>query len=176
MHDQNVFDGLLILEYRSGDKNALTLLVKRYHNKFCRHAYWYTKDINVSKDIAQDCWHQILNKMGSLRDPNSFGSWAMTIVTRKSLDYLKKIGAERKNLAKTQKEICDEELPIDNSNTIEKLSSAINDLPSDHRIVLDLFYTEDYSLKEISDILEISVGTVKSRLFHAREKLKTILK
>ncbi|WP_298488619.1 sigma factor [uncultured Maribacter sp.] len=84
-----VFDGLLVLQYKSGDKKALGLLVKRYHAKFCKHAYWYTKDIDASKDIAQDSWRAIINSVYKLKDENSFGSWSLTIVTRKSLDYLK---------------------------------------------------------------------------------------
>ena len=56
------------------------------------------------------------------------------------------------------------------------LLDAIKQLPVQQQEVLKLFYTEDYSLKEISQLLHISVGTTKSRLFHAREKLKLILK
>jgi RNA polymerase sigma factor (sigma-70 family) len=56
------------------------------------------------------------------------------------------------------------------------VQKAILSLPANQQVVLRLFYTEGYSLNEISDILEIAVGTVKSRLFHGREKLKTILK
>ncbi len=59
---------------------------------------------------------------------------------------------------------------------IIKLQQAIKSLPNNQQIVLRLFYTQEYSLLEIGNILDISVGTVKSRLFHAREKLKTILK
>ena len=53
---------------------------------------------------------------------------------------------------------------------------AVKLLPEHHQMVINLFYVEDYSLKQISEILSISVGTAKSRLFHAREKLKTIIK
>ena len=56
------------------------------------------------------------------------------------------------------------------------MNAAISELSENQQMVLRLFYKEDYSLNEMSDILEISVGTVKSRLFHAREELKTILK
>ena len=53
---------------------------------------------------------------------------------------------------------------------------SINSLSSKQQVIIKLFYNQNYKLKEISEILEISIGTAKSRLFHAREKLKTILK
>jgi RNA polymerase sigma-70 factor (ECF subfamily) len=59
---------------------------------------------------------------------------------------------------------------------LAKVYTAIKDLPQDQQVVLRLFYLEEYSLKEISEIVNKSAGTVKSRLYHAREKLKTILK
>jgi RNA polymerase sigma factor (sigma-70 family) len=59
---------------------------------------------------------------------------------------------------------------------VHKLLRAIPELTNDQQQVLRLFYTENYALNEISEMLNISVGTVKSKLFHAKEKLKTILK
>jgi len=110
-----------------------------------------------------------------LRDPNSFSSWAMKIVTRKSLDYLKKQRKIREQLNSknfiTEAQEKEEENPV-----LSKLKKAIKELPENQQVVLRLFYTQEYTLKEIADILEISIGTVKSRLYHAREKLKTILK
>ena len=173
---KKIFDALLVLQYQSGNKKALDLLVKRHHLRLCKHAYCYTQDLDISKDIVQDSWTVIMRKMGSLRDPNSFGSWTLRIVTRKSLDYLNKSSRERDKLKTIYKENSPE-VPIDSrASDLEKLKAAIKELPPNQRQVLQLFYTEEYSLKEISAILVLSKGTVKSRLYHAREKLKTILK
>lgn len=175
MTPEKVFDAYLVLQHQSGDKKALGLLVKKHHYGFCKHAHWYTKDIDSSKDIVQESWNVILKKLDMLRDPNSFSSWAMKIVTRKSLDYLKKQKKIREHLNTknfiTEAQEKEEENPI-----LSKLKKAIKELPENQQVVLRLFYTQEYTLKEIADILEISIGTVKSRLYHAREKLKTILK
>ena len=174
MAKEKVFDALLVLQYRSGNKKALGLLVKRHHHQMCRHSYSFTRDIDSSKDIVQDCWSIIINKIDFLKDPNVFGSWAMRIVTRKSLDFVNKRTRERQEK---------NTLPIEDENSSEEkrtifieLQKAIAGLPQDQQTVLRLFYTQEYSLKEIASILDVSVGTVKSRLFHAREKLKTVLK
>ncbi len=170
-----IFDGLLVLQYRSGTKKAFSLLVNKYHNKLCKHSYWYTYDIEASKDIVQECWGIIINKLDRLNDPNLFGSWAFRIVTRKSLDFISK---RKRELGKIEEygltaTITDNE--EDNKVVIQKLLKGIQTLPKEQQVVLRLFYTESYSLKEMGEILEISIGTVKSRLFHAREKLKIIL-
>lgn len=170
------FDGLLVLQYRSGKKNALNLLVKRYHKKLCWHSYSYTHDIDASKDLVQDCWSTIIIKLDSLNEPNRFGSWAFRIVTRKSLDFVKRRKLEAERLDSYKNAPKDDSSQVHSESEIQRLKITIQVLPKDQQTVLRLFYTEEYSLKEISEILEISVGTVKSRLFHAREKLKTILK
>ncbi|WP_422080831.1 RNA polymerase sigma factor [Ulvibacterium sp.] len=176
MDPNKTFDALLVLQYQSGDKKALGLLVKRYHGKLCRHSYWYTHDLDVAKDIVQDSWSIIIAKLTGIRDPNAFGSWAMRIVTRKSLDFLNRNKNDRERLKGYRNTRYDADMDEDKESDLIQLEKAIKLLPNDQQVVLRLFYTEEYSLKEIGTILEISTGTVKSRLFHAREKLKTILK
>ncbi len=170
-----IFDGLLVLRYRSGDKEALNLLVKRHHYGLCKHAYWYTKDKDAAKDIVQDCWNVIIIKMNNLRDPNGFKAWATKIVTRKTLDHMK-IHKRKQEQLKEHSVVRHTEINTHESVEIELVLKAIKQLPQDQQIVLKLFYTQEYSMKEISEILAIATGTVKSRLFHAREKLKEIIK
>lgn len=171
-----VFDGLMVLQYRSGTKKALGILVKKYHPKLCKHSYWYTHDINASKDIVQDCWTIIVNKLDSLKDPNLFGSWVFRIVTRKSLDFVKKRKRQRMDTQEYHNTLEHGDSDENRDLEIRKLYEVMKSLPKNQQIVLRLFYIENYSLKEISEIVDISIGTVKSRLFHAREKLKLILK
>ena len=175
-NSSKIFDGLLVLQYRSGKKQALSLLVSRYHKKLCRHSYGYTHDIDASKDIVQDCWGTIINKLDGLKEPNRFGSWAFRIVTRKSLDVINKKKREIEKLKAYKNLPNDDDTQLENESALQKLQLMIRVLLKDQQVVLRLFYTEEYSLKEISEILEISVGTIKSRLFHARERLKINLK
>ena len=173
---EKVFDGLMVLEYQSGKKKALSILVKRHHLRLCRHSYRYTEDIEAAKDVVQEAWKTIMGKLHTLKDPNSFGSWATMIVTRKSLDHIDRVKRNRKRNENYGQENWENDDTDGNATDIKRLQSAIKELSHDQQMVLRLFYTESYSLKEIGEILEISVGTAKSRLFHAREKLKKILK
>lgn len=174
-----VFDSLLVLQCQSGNKKAVTLLVKRWHVRLCKHAYWYTNDKEVAKDIVQDSWSKIFRKIDTLKDPNSFGNWALTIVTRKAIDWQRKHKKELSNLNtyyQENKTTMVEDENSDKDDILSLLNKSIKGLSVNHQIVLNLFYLEEYSIKEISTIINVSLGTVKSRLFTARENLKLIIK
>ena len=174
---QRSIDKKLVLDYQSGEAKALPILVKRWHKTFCEKAYWLVKDADVAKDIAQDSWGTILSKINHLKKPESFGSWASRIVYTKSLDWIKANKRLRQNLESYtyEQDILDLET-TDNASLKNVLLKTIKTLPNNQQTVIRLFYVQEYSLKEISNILNISIGTVKSRLFHAREKLKETLK
>ena len=178
-NSKNTIDTNLVIEYQSGNKKVIAILVKRWHVEFCRFAFWYTKDAESSKDIAQDSWTVIMNKLDALQDPKKFKSWAISIVNRKSIDWLRAKNRKKNNLIQYSEEHSNtvfEEFN-DNQERIKILVlKTIKTLPNHQQTVLKLFYIEDYSINEISKILKISIGTVKSRLFYAREKLKTTLK
>jgi RNA polymerase sigma-70 factor (ECF subfamily) len=170
-------DAKLVAAFQSGEKEALATLVKRWHLTFCKKAFWLVKDADLSKDIAQDTWQTIIAKIDALKDTSSFRTWSLRIVYSKSLDVLRIKNVERfkqeeyvKNLGVIVEDI------TENTTLNRKLLLAIQDLPEQQQLVIKLFYVEEYSLKEISKMLNISIGTAKSRLFYAREKLKTILK
>jgi len=178
MHKKNqISDGTLVTRYVEGDQTALAMLVQRFHKTFCNHAYWIVKDADAAKDIAQDSWNLIINKLHTLKDVDYFKSWALRIVHRKALDWTKGVSKQTKQheAYKVTKSIQD--IPSeDRSSLQQKLLKAIQELPIHQQQVIQLFYVHEYSLKEISEIIQISEGTAKSRLYHAREKLKTILK
>lgn len=177
--NNNLSDKDLVLEFQSGNKKIVSLLVKRWHLQFCKLAFWYVKDADVAKDIAQESWQIILNKLETLEKPERFKSWSISIVNRKAIDYLrfnKRVEKKYQKYYQENKPNINADIKDDNEELKKKLLIAIKKLSEEQQVVVQLFYTESYSLKEISELLQISVGTAKSRLFHAREKLKNSLK
>ena len=172
---KEISDAELVIQYQSGDKKALIILVARWHKKFCKHAHWYTKDIELSKDIVQESWTVIINKIEILRQADKFGSWGLSIVTRKAIDSIREQNKYRKLDAYTEANLVEEE-QINIAPFHNILLKEIKKLPNEQQIVLKLFYVEGYKIHQIATTLSIAKGTVKSRLFTAREKLKTILK
>ena len=175
--NQDPTDRFLIQQYLKGNKSVLPLLVKRYHKIFCQKAFWITKDKGLAKDVAQDSWITIIDKLKSLKNTDSFKSWALRIVYTKAVDKLKNRTKENKNFDLNKTEAVFQKFGDDNSAVVKwKLLKAFRDLPKGKQEIIRLFYTEEYSIYEISNFLKIPVGTVKSRLFKAREKLKIIMK
>jgi RNA polymerase sigma-70 factor (ECF subfamily) len=178
MHKKkHISDGELVTQYLAGNQQALTTLVQRFHKTFCNHAYWIVKDAEVSKDIAQDSWKQILDKVATLQNPARFKSWALRIVHSKAIDWTREQSkkVQQKQDYKVTKSI--HELPLqDTSELKQQLKKAIAKLSVSQQQVVRLFYIHELSLREISKTLNISVGTAKSRLYHAREHLKKHLK
>ncbi|WP_408035995.1 RNA polymerase sigma factor [Tenacibaculum aestuarii] len=175
---RKISDATLILAYQSGDSKALNTLVKKWHLQFCKFAFWMVKDADAAKDIAQESWKVIFNKLTDLKEPEKFKSWAISIVNRKSIDYLRANQRKALQLRNYQQEEVQHNVEEGDDASLyrKKLRKAILELPENQRIIIQLFYLQNYSLKEIGELLGISVGTVKSRLFHAREKLKLSIK
>ncbi|WP_178987942.1 RNA polymerase sigma factor [Winogradskyella schleiferi] len=177
MKTDRSIDEKLVEAYISGDKKALAALVKRWHKLFCDKAYWLVKDKDAAKDIAQDSWTIIISKIESLKEPKQFKFWAYRIVCNKATDWLRLQSKNQKQSIGYEFEIKSEDHVYSESDQVKlRLLKAVKALPNNQKMVVQLFYIEAYSLKQISDLLHISVGTAKSRLFHAREKLKTELK
>ena len=178
--NKNNVDADLVIAYQSGNKKALTLLVKRWHLQFCKFAFWYVKDASIAKDIAQESWAVIYSKLDTLQHPEKFKSWAISIVNRKAIDFIRATGRELNKLHVFYDEKSKTTVSAEDKEGQDKMKKSLKDalgkLPKHQKIVIDLFYTQAYTLKEIAHLLEISVGTAKSRLFHAREKLKSKLK
>ena len=177
MHNDQHTDEALILAYKAGDKQALNTLVRRWHRPFCDKAYWMTRDKNAAKDIAQDSWTTIIDRIEVLKDPAKFKFWAYRIVCNKSTDWLRLRSKQVRFPEHYDQQVNDDIKDEPRDKLVKQtLLSAIGKLPDNQRIIVRLFYLESYSLIQISELLGISVGTAKSRLFHAREKLKKTLK
>lgn len=172
-------DVALIKAYQEGNQQVITELVKRWHVAFCKIAFLQVKDREVAKDIAQESWRVILKKLATIEDSNKFKSWALRIINNKAIDYLRSVQRKRKQLALLK--INEVNVAIEDKKDAQHfyqavLKKGIEALSEKERTIITLFYVHEYSLKEIGALLNITVGTVKSRLFRAREHLKLIVK
>lgn len=173
---QQIFDELLVLEAQGGDRNSWSLLVQRWHHRLLRQAYRHVGDRAVAQDITQEVWQVIVQDIAKLRDPSRFGFWALSIVSRRSFSWIKK---QRKHRS-TQMEVADEskvvsELEEDEGSYLPYIREGLQQLSVDQRLVVEMYYLENLSVSDISKILGVPQGTVKSRLYHAREHLREIL-
>jgi RNA polymerase sigma-70 factor (ECF subfamily) len=139
-------------------------------------AYILTNDYEACNDIVQECWLQIIKGINGLKDPKFFGVWVYRIVQGKSVDWIRDRQKQRKTLGNEKQEnnATSSDIPgdkTDQDEAIVKLRIALKELPPDQQFILSIHYLENHPVNEIGEILEIPVGTVKSRLFHARKNL-----
>jgi RNA polymerase sigma-70 factor (ECF subfamily) len=171
--NDKIFDELLVLQFQTGRQKAFGILVNRWHKRLVYYSYKLTGDKEASKDIVQDCWIAIYTNLFNLKDPSALGAWMLTIVSNKSVDWLKKQIKERKKIDEFKQNQEGDNLKNKRDNTLDlELKKAIEKLSKKQRIVLNLFYLDKFTTREIGSILNLKIGTIKSRLFNAREKLK----
>ncbi len=174
----------LIKRIKSGDRYAFDELVREYQTKVIHIAYAMLSDYEEANDAAQETFVKVYRFVDNFRHDSSLSTWIYRITKNVCLDFLRKrkeatISIDEENEDGKRIEI------EDSSKTPEKIAEenerrkllrkALAELDDNSRMMITLYELEGMSYDEIADILKIPVGTVKSRLNRAREKLKKIL-
>ncbi len=174
-----ILEDYLVASARLGDRTAFTRLVALRGPRLLSHATWLLGNREDAADAVQEAWVDIFRGLRSLRDPMSFPAWSMRIVTRKC-GRLIDGQVSRRRLA--QELTIEADTVCENSSSdfvaasdAVKVRAAIDALPPGHAAAIALFYLEDMSVAEVAVALDVPVGTIKTRLMHARSKLKHIL-
>lgn len=129
-----------------------------------------------AEDALQEAFIKIFNNIHQYRNESSIGSWMKQIVTNTCLNVMKKKKIAFDELKDDMSESESDNVSENENNfTIEEIKTAIEELPQGYRVVFNLFMLEDYSHKQIADMLEISESTAKTQLFKAKRKLKELL-
>jgi RNA polymerase sigma-70 factor (ECF subfamily) len=169
-------DELLVLRCQEGDAEAFELLVGRWQRRLWRHAWRLTGDESAAWDAVQETWVGISRGIVRLADAAAFPAWAYRIVTNKCRDSIRR-EKRRRAAAETYSERTQREgrAAATAEEQHSNLKEALDQLSGPDRAVLSLRYEEDFDTAEIASILGVPEGTVKSRLFYARGRLRKYL-
>ncbi len=179
-------DEELIARFQEGDEQAYTELVNRYRDKLMTFVYRFVNDMEQAEDIIQDTMLKLYTHKHYYRNIAKFSTWIYTIAGNLAKTELRK-RKNRKvtNISQMGPEDRDYELPsvapetdeVVQSEYIEKkIQAAIQNLPLHFRTVTILRDIQELSYEEISKIVEVPLGTVKSRINRARLQLQKELK
>jgi len=159
----------LVRKSKKGDMDAFSKLIKMYEKDMYRVAIAMVKNNEDALDCIQNAILKAYKSIGKLKKEEYFKTWLIRIVINNCKDTITK---ERKYtpLLQVNKEVCYEE----NLEYVE-IQEAIDSLDMDLKKLIILYYYEDMTIKDISQSLDISEGTIKSRLSRAKTKLKSIL-
>jgi RNA polymerase sigma-70 factor (ECF subfamily) len=165
---ERILDEYLVALAQDGDRAALERLAQRWRPRHYAHARRLLRRPDAAADAVQDAWEGVLRGLGLLQDPARFPAWSYAIVTRRCRDMQRR-GA-RAPLVDAEIEL----IPGADSNpeTAHDLSRAMAALNSDQRAALALFYRDGFTAAEIAEALCAPLGTIKTRLFHARRALR----
>ncbi len=168
-HSGPLYDELLVVLIQSGDHSAAERLYRRWHPRLIRTAWRYTGDTGLAEQLAQDCWVAVWRGIGRIRDPAKFGPWVFGILRRKGADQI------RKSKREAGTEIDEESVVSPQQEDALALREAFATLPADQSLAGHLHFVEGLHLSEIAEVQGVPEGTAKSRIFHARRKLKAAL-
>lgn len=151
-------------------------LARRWHKKLIAHAWRLTGDAETARDAAQDAWIEIVRGIMRLDDERAFPSWAYRIVSRRCARQIQAVVRRRELAAAAMAEPDPPEAQLlETGLDHDRLRAAVRSLPRDQRAAVALFPFEELSVAEVAVALDVPVGTVKTRLMHARRKLRAAL-
>ena len=167
-----------------GDIQAFRSLFSLYENKVFRTAYFILRDRQYAEDAVQNSFLQVYLKIGKLSNAKAFDSWLYKITVSQCSSLTRKIN--KLTVISMDEGLTELDMPMSKTfdmpenKVIQKdvqriIMGCIYSLPLKQRTVLTLFYYNNMSIREISDILSCSEGTVKSRLFYSKQDLKKVL-
>ena len=172
-------DEYLVVLSQAGSADALEGLARRWSPRLLRYVARVLggsrESADLAKDVVQETWVGAIRGLAGLREPAHFRAWIYGIATRKCVDAIRANTRRRRFNAAAADDARGQVSSPPSAEQID-LATAIRELPPLHRAVVHLYYREDLTMEEIASVLGIPVGTVKSRLHHAREVLKRQLR
>lgn len=166
-----------VIQAQKGDKDSFRFLVETCQKKALATAFFLTHHQQTAEDAVQEAFVQCYLHLSELREPAQFHWWFYRILTRIAWRKKEKDGKAIPiaDIFPAKEKELDEQRDapsLAKAEMEETLSDCLNKLDDIHRTVLILYYFNDFSVREIGQILDCSEGTVKSRLYHGRQKLK----
>ena len=173
----------LIQRVLKGDENAFTALVEK-HRKWIHSLAWREiGDFHAAQEITQDTFIQAYKSLPSLRDPNRFSGWLHVIAKRQCIEWLRRKPMTMQSLdamPNTELERVSYARYLDEERTQaatdglrEVVERLLQKLPVNERSVMVLHYYKGLTCEEVSVLLDVSLNTIKSRLYRARKRLET---
>lgn len=176
-------DRELVARARAHEEAGFESLFRKYRDKIYRVVYGWCLDSEVAMDLTQDVFLKAFRSIGSFKEKSSFYTWLCRIAINRCMDYCRQKRKHREifleEVAVEERAKREEEIPpsaVQVEELKRDLRNAIDQLSEEARAAFTLRFFEGLSYKEIADALECSIGTVMSRIFYARQRLRELLK
>ncbi|MCB6182245.1 RNA polymerase sigma factor RpoE [Leeia sp. TBRC 13508] len=188
MSDREV-DQQLVERVQKGDKRAFDLLVSKYQRKLSRLLSRFVRDQDEIDDVAQEAFIKAYRALPSFRGESAFYTWLYRIAINTAKNYLVSAGRrvstssvteidedESLDMAEQVPDLNTPETDLANRQIISTVNEAVERLPEELRTAITLREMEGLSYEEIAEAMGCPIGTVRSRIFRAREAIANDLK
>jgi len=186
MSNYELSDEILIKKFQDGDISAYNQIVYRYKDRLLNFIYRFLNDLDRSEDLLQDTFLKLYTHKDSYQEIAKFSTWLYTIAANLARTELRKL-KRRKTFSVTELSREDREFIITSNDADpseshltksfeKKVQQALANLPDDFRTIIILRDIQELSYDDISKIVELPLGTVKSRINRGRLKLQQLLK
>jgi len=170
-------DTEIVKKVAEGDENAFEELVKKYEHSVFNTIYRYIGNTDEAHDIAQEVFIKVWRHVKSFKGKSKFSTWLYRIVVNQCLNYRSKHKEKLISLEETTEkgkipESLKVEINFEHRRKAEIVRKAIDDLPGRQRIALILSKLESKTYAEIAQIMGVSLSSVESLIFRAKENLK----
>jgi len=184
-------DTELIKNLKNGNDESFRIIVDKYQRLILNSCYRFVYNRETAEDLTQEVFIEVYRSINMFRNDSKLSTWIYRIAISKSLDYLKsrkrkKRFANSKSLfenedmigstsLKDEIQAPDEQSPeklLDNDDRIKVLSLALDCLPENQRIAFTLSKYDEFSYKEIADVLGITISSVESLIHRAKVNLR----
>lgn len=173
---QEIYCELLVLRCRRGREGAFEELVSLWEQRLFYYVRRVVKSEEDAWDVLQQTWLSVFKGIGSLRDPGRLGVWLYRIARNRAISHLR---ARYARQLPTNEDSSVAEVEGDDNagafDVAEQVHRGLSRLAPAHREVLTLFFLEEFAAAEIAEVLVVPLGTVKSRLHHAKRALRDVL-
>ena len=177
-------DEKLILRFQEGDVNAYNELVKRYKDRLLNFVLRYFNNVEQAEDVVQDTLIKLYTHASYYKNVAKFSTWIFTIAKNNALTELRKNKRKKTDSLWTEDgqiiDINSKEESLDskvqNEIAIDQLNKFLDEIPENFRMAVVLRDFQELSYEEISKILEIPIGTIKSRINRGRIQLAEKMK
>ena len=185
MNDKFIYsDEKLILRFQEGDIIAYNELVKRYKDRLLNFVLRYFNNVEQAEDVVQDTLIKLYTHASYYKNVAKFSTWIFTIAKNNALTELRKNKRKKTDSLWTEDgqiiDINSKEESLDskvqNEIAIDQLNKFLDEIPENFRMAVVLRDFQELSYEEISKILEIPIGTIKSRINRGRIQLAEKMK
>jgi len=171
-------DEQLVGDYLKGDEKSLEVLIKRYLGPIYGFVFRFVGNREDAEEIAQEVFVKVWRNVKKFNQSKSFKTWIFSIAKNTAVDFLRKRRVQVFSETEIETVVDPAPLPqelLEKAETAKLLESALNKLGLEYRTVLYLYYNDHFNFREIAEILDEPLNTIKSRHRRALRMLRKLL-